>query len=33
MAQGAHRPENRGLKDILITCVDGLSGFPGRFNY
>jgi len=22
-------PKNRGLEDILIACVDGLSGFPG----
>lgn len=24
--------QNRGLKDILIACVDGLKGFPGAIN-
>ena len=24
--------KNRGLKDILIACVDGLKGFPDAIN-
>jgi putative transposase len=24
--------QNRGLKDIFIACVDGLSGFPEAIN-
>ncbi|MBR0574689.1 IS256 family transposase, partial [Pasteurella atlantica] len=24
--------QNRGVKDILITCVDGLTGFPDAIN-
>lgn len=24
--------QNRGVKDILIACVDGLKGFPGAIN-
>lgn len=24
--------QNRGLKDILIACVDGLKGFPDAIN-
>ena len=24
--------QNRGLRDILIACVDGLKGFPGAIN-
>ena len=25
---GPDRPQNRGVADILICCVDGLKGFP-----
>jgi putative transposase len=25
--------KNRGVKDILIACMDGLSGFPEFVNY
>ena len=25
---GPHRSQNRGVSDILIACVDGLTGFP-----
>jgi transposase-like protein len=24
--------QNRGVKDILIACVDGLKGFPDAIN-
>lgn len=24
--------QNRGIKDILIACVDGLKGFPDAIN-
>jgi putative transposase len=24
--------QNRGVKDILIACVDGLTGFPDAIN-
>jgi putative transposase len=24
--------QNRGVKDILIACVDGLTGFPEAIN-
>lgn len=24
--------KNRGVEDILITCIDGLTGFPGAIS-
>ena len=28
MPVGTHWAENRGVNDVFIVCIDGLSGFP-----